>query len=225
MSFLKEKYNNMKKELVMSTMEIREDLLNKKLDQIETIVRENLKQILGDKGNIEAMQLLLECNCLKITPPQQEPPMMSFLTIDSLNDYHHGNSIKPGNIKINMKRLIDSLPEIVTATVSIINDITILKICAAIIIWKMLRNVSTIEIKKEQAIIIVALWKNCNEKHIISLEDGYKNSNMLYKQVDGSKFTWDQYIFIIEELEKIESIKLTENGIWLCEWVSKNYVD
>lgn len=209
----------------MSTMEIREDLLNKKMNQIETIVKESLMLTSLDKENIEATQLLLECNCLKITPPQQEPPMMSFLTLDSLNNYHQGRSIKPGNIKINIKRLIDTLPEIVTATVSVISGITIIKICAAIAIWKKLRDVSTIDIKKEQAIIIFALWKNCNEKHIISLEDGYRDSNMLCKQATESEFTWERYISTIEELEKIGCVKLTNDGIWLCEWVSKNYVD
>lgn len=209
----------------MSTLEIREDLLNKKINQIETIVKESLIQTSLDKENIETTQLLLKCNCLKITPPQQEPPMISFLTLDSLNNYHQGRSIKPGNIKLNIKRLIDTLPEIVTATVNVISGITILKICAAIAIWKKLRNVATIDIKKEQAIIIFALWKNCNEKHIISLEDGYRDSNALCKQVTESEFTWAQYISIIEELEKIGCVALTNDGIWLCEWVSKNYVD
>lgn len=143
----------------MSTMEIREDLLNKKMNQIETIVKESLMLTSLDKENIEATQLLLECNCLKITPPQQEPPMMSFLTLNSLNNYHQGRSIKPGNIKINIKCLIDTLPEIVTATVSVISGITIIKICAAIAIWKKLRDVSTIDIKKNKLLLFLRYGK------------------------------------------------------------------
>lgn len=221
-----EKYTILhKRMLIMSTMKVREDLFNEKMIQIENVVQKSLMQISLGEDNMEVTQFLLKCNCLNITPPQQEPPMMSLLTIDSLNNYHHGRSIKPGNIKINIKHLIDTLPEIVTATVSVISDITILKVCAAISIWKMLRDISTIEIKKEQAIIIVVLWKNCNEKHIISLEDGYSNANLLCKQVDEKEFTWEQYVSIIEELEKIECIELTNGGIWLREWVSKEYVD
>lgn len=90
---------------------------------------------------------------------------------------------------------------------------------------KSLRHISTIEIKKEQAIIIVMLWKNCNEKHIISLEDGYRNANTFCKQVGESEFTWDKYVSIIDELEKMDCIELTDDGVWLREWMSKNYVN
>lgn len=48
---------------------------------------------------------------------------------------------------------------------------------------------------------------------------------MLCKQATESEFTWERYISTIEELEKIGCVKLTNDGIWLCEWVSKNYVD
>lgn len=209
----------------MSTMEVREDLLKNKIDEIEKVVQESLMQISLDSDKANITQFLFESDCLNITPPQQEPPMMSFLTIDSINNYHHGSSIKPGNIKINIKHLINKLPEIVTETVSVISDKTILKVCAAISVWKMLRDVSTIEIKKEQAVVIIALWKNCNKNHIISLEEGYRDVNLLYKQVEANEFTWEQYISIIEELERMNCVELTDDGIWLCEWVSKKYTN
>lgn len=206
-------------------METRKDLYNKKMKQIESVVQEGFMKMSLSGDNKKIVQDLLECNCLNVTSPQQEPPRLCYITVDSFNDYHHGNTIKPGNIRINIKILIDKIPEIIADSVSIISDIDILKICAVISIWKMLRDISTIELKKEQAIVIVALWKKCNRKHMVSLEDGYRNANMLCKQIDENEFTWEQYISIIEELEKIECIELNNDGIWLCEWVSRKYED
>ncbi len=61
----------------------------------------------------------LESGGLLITPPQQEPPMMHMLVMDSLSNYNKGESIKPGNIKLNIRHLIELLPDITAATVEI----------------------------------------------------------------------------------------------------------
>lgn len=134
-----------------------------------------------------------------------------------------GTSIKPGNIKINMKKLIDTLPESVEAGVALAMDIPILKVCAALHIWKMIRNVMSVEITKEQAVVIMSLWKNADERHIISLEKGWDCANRMCRQTSNKEFTQERYTTILEELERIESIKVNEDGIWLCEWVAQRY--
>lgn len=169
------------------------------------------------------MQSFLKSGGLLITPPQQEPPMMHMLIIDSLNNYDKGESIKPGNVKLNIRCLIESLPDLTTATVGIATDITILKVCAALNIWKMLKNIITIEITKEQAIAVVALWDNCNQQQRITLEKGFECFKALYENIETSNCTWEQYIKLISDLEKIGSLELDSNGIWLREWVSKQY--
>jgi len=158
-----------------------------------------------------------------ITAPQQEPFLMHMLTVDSLRDFNKGESIKPGNIRLNIRRLIEHLPDITVATVEIAMDIPILKVCAALNIWKMLRDVSTVRINKEQAITIIALWENCNQQQRITLEQGFECVKALYRQIEEVELTWEQYINTIDELEKIDSLKIDNEGIWLCEWVSKRY--
>ena len=148
---------------------------------------------------------------------------MHMLVMSSLSDYKRGTSIKPGNIKINMKKLIDTLPESVEAGVALAMDIPILKVCAALHIWKMIRNVMSVEITKEQAVVIMSLWKNADERHIISLEKGWDCANRMCRQTSNKEFTQERYTTILEELERIESIKVNEDGIWLCEWVAQRY--
>ena len=159
-----------------------------------------------------------------LTPPQQEPPMLHMLMVDSLNNYNKGESIKPGNIKLNIRHLIEFLPDLTAATVEIVMDIPILKVCAALNIWKMLRAVTTVEITKEQAIVVVALWDNCNQQQRITLEKGFECFSSLYENIEASNCTWEQYIKLISDLEKIGSLELDSNGIWLREWVSKRYI-
>ena len=81
----------------------------------------------------------------------------------------------------------------------------------------------TLPITKEQAIAIIALWGNCNQQQRITLEKGFECFKSLYGNIEISECTWEQYIKVISDLEKIGSLKLDDDGIWLCEWVSKKY--
>lgn len=164
-------------------------------------------------------------NYLSITPPEEEPPMMQFLTIDSLKNYNSGQSIKAGNIILNIRKLISTFPNVIAASVSISYDIPILKICAALSIWKELHDVFTIEITREQAIVLVALWKNCDNTQHISLSDGFIAVNTLYKNLDDCVMNQTTYNRIIDQLINLKCIEVTDERIWLREWISRRYVN
>lgn len=205
-------------------LENRNDLLENKKAEIASIIEKTSISLREeDISSKDIMQSFLESGGLLITPPQQEPPMLHMLIIDSLSNYNKGESIKPGNIKLNIRHLIESLPGLTEATVGIAMDIPILKVCAALNIWKMLRDITTVVITKEQAIAVVALWENCNQQQRITLEKGFECFKSLYENIETSECTWEQFIKLINNLEKIGSLKLDSNGIWLCEWVSKRY--
>lgn len=205
-------------------LENRNDLLESKQDEILSIIeRTSILLREEDISSKDILQSFFKSGGLVITPPQQEPPMMHMMVVDSLKNYNKGESIKPGNIKLNIRHLIDFLPDLTAATVEIATDIPILKVCAALNIWKMLRDVTTVEITKEQAIVVVALWDNCNQQQRITLEKGFECFRTLYENIETSNCTWEQYIKLISDLEKIGSLELDSNGIWLCEWVSKRY--
>lgn len=205
-------------------LENRNDLLEiKKAEMVSVIERTSISLREENISSQDIMQSFLKSGVLLITPPQQEPPMMHMMIIDSLSNYNKGESIKPGNVKLNIRHLIESLPDLTAATVEIATDIPILKVCAALNIWKMLRNITTVEITKEQAIAVVALWNNCDQQQRITLEKGFECFKSLYKNIETSNGTWEQYIKLITDLERIGSLKLDSNGIWLCEWVSNRY--
>lgn len=204
-------------------LENRNDLLEIKQAEILSIIERTSISLQEDISSKDILQSFLKSGGLVITPPQQESPMMHMLVLDSLHNYNKGESIKPGNIKLNIRHLIECLPDLTEAAVGIATDIPILKVCAALNIWKMIRTVTIVEITKEQAIVVVALWDNCNQQQRITLEKGFECFRFLYENIETSNCTWEQYIKLISDLEKIGSLELDSNGIWLCEWVSKRY--
>ena len=149
---------------------------------------------------------------------------MQFLTMDSLRNYRDGRSIKPGNILLNIRKLMETIPEVVTVGAGMVCDNLIVTICGALSLWIKLRDIATINISKEQAFAIVALWRNCNSCHQISLNDGFVATFDLFNQYGEPELTISKYNMIIDSLVKIESIELTEGIIWLREWISKKYI-
>lgn len=205
-------------------MENGNDLLKRKKLEITAIVAKacNVQQC-DNQYSDEILKSLFSSGGLVMTSPQQEPPKMHMLTMDSLYDFHKGESIKPGNIKLNIRHLVESLPELTAACVGIALDIPILKVCAALNIWKMLRDITTVEITKEQAIAVVALWENCDQHQRIELKKGFDCFHSLCSKIDVSECTWEHYLKIIDELVELGSIKLDDSSIRCCEWVSRKY--
>ena len=212
--------NNLNREVLI--LEDRDDLLEIKRNEIISII-EKTRILLHEEGtdSKKIMDSFLESGGISFTPPQQMPPMMRMLTIDSLN--YKGESIKPGNIKLNIRCVIEHLSDLIENTVEFATGISILRVCAILNIWKVLKDITTVEITKEQAITIISLGENCNQQKRITLEKGFKCFKNFYESIEKCEGTWEQYIKIVNDLEKIGSLKLDINGIWLCESVNITY--
>lgn len=83
------------------------------------------------------------------------------VTIDSISNFKKGESIKPRNIKLNIRNLGKSSPDLTEAIVEIAVDIPILKVYATLNFWKMLRDITTVEVTKEQP-SDYSFMGNCN---------------------------------------------------------------
>lgn len=207
-------------------MKQRTDLQNNVTQQLKTTIAETLSNVFSNQNNDVSLiyNNLVRSRFVSISPPLEEPPMMQLLTMDSLRNYKDGSSIKPGNILLNIRKLIEAIPEVVSIGAGMVSDNHIVTVCGALSLWLKLRDIATINISKEQAFVIVALWKNCNSNHKISLDDGFIATNNLFDQYGEPEIASLKYNMIIDSLVKIECIELTEEIIWLREWISKNYI-
>lgn len=196
----------------------------------EAKLESKISRYLGklNKENVDSSsfyQELVDTGFIVITAPQEDPPKMSFITIDCLKNYLSGSSTKPGNIRLNMKTLISSIPDLTVCTFSIAMDNHILKLCAALEIWKTIQNVCTVDISKDQAFVIVALWKNCNSYQQITTEDGYTASAKLYQEYGEQPLTDIKYNQTLDTLIELRCIEIEKDVIWLRERISKKYID
>lgn len=173
----------------------------------------------------DVFKQLVDSGFISITSPMENPMTMSYITLGSFKNYNDGESIKPGNIRLNIKNLIETIPDIVSLGIGMASENQIITICGALNLWLKLRGVVSVSISKDQAFVIVALWKSCNSKHEISLKDGYKATNKLLQQYGENKISNTKYHNLIGTLVEIQSIELKEDKILLIEHISKKYID
>ena len=207
-------------------MQKRIDLQDAALQQLKNVFTEALSASRANEGvNASwAFDSLLQTRFISITPPLEKPLTMQLLTLASLRDYKNGSSIKPGNIVLNIKELIEAIPEVVSIGAGMVCDNLVITVCGAFSLWLKLRDIATVSITREQAFTIVALWKSCNSAHKISLDDGFIATNVLLKQYGESEITNLKYNIVIDSLIKMQCIELTEGIIWLREWISRSYI-
>ena len=207
-------------------MQKRIDLQDAALQQLKNVLTEALSASRVNEGvNVSwVYDSLLQTRFISIAPPLEESPTMQFLTLDSLRNYKNGGSIKPGNIILNIKELIEAIPEVVSIGTGMACNNLVFTVCGAFSLWLKLRDIATVCITREQAFIIVALWKSCNAAHKISLDDGFVATNVLLKQYGEPEITNLKYNIAIDSLIKMQCIELTEGIIWLREWISRSYI-
>ena len=207
-------------------MQRRDDLQDKAVQQLQLAINEKLSEFLADEDINTSLiyNNLVKYGFVSITPPLEEPVIMHCLTFDSLKNYRDGNSIKPGNILLNIKNLIEAIPEMTSIGAGMVCENPLIIVCGAFSLWLKLRDIATLKISQEQAFVIIALWKNCDMSHKISLNNGFDATNNLLKQYGESDITYLKYNYIIDSLVKMKCIEITEGTIWLREWISQEYI-
>jgi hypothetical protein len=213
----------------------RTDLQYGVINSLKTEMFVNLKDIMfSDEQDVskvfdilnvsKVFDILNGCGFISITPPLGEPPMLCNLTLDSLSDYRNGSSIKPGNIRLNMRKLIEAVPEIVSIGAGMTCDNLVVIVCGALSLWNKLKSIATIDINKEQAFVIVALWRKCNLFRRISLGDGFVATNDLLGKYGETEITSAKFNKIIDSLIKLQCVELYGEVIWLRERISAKYL-
>lgn len=207
-------------------MQKRDDLKEKRIREMKNLVLEDqLIKSYSDKIDINVIiEEVFQSDSIQVTCPLEPEPVMEFLTIERISrGSYKGQSIKPGNITLNIKKLIKELPDIALLVPNLAYDAWWLKVSAFLVLWRSLYRQATLELSNEHATAIVALWSNCNNEQRINKEKGYEITKGLFEQLELDILTWEKYMQLLLDLEKNAHLEIDDNGIWMREWVSVKY--
>jgi hypothetical protein len=164
--------------------------------------------------------LIIEKYC-RITEPKSENPTTEFLTIDSKKK--KGSSIKPGNIFLNMRKLIIDSSEIGLTIAGVAAQPYLIPL-AALVIWNKVWSRIKIDLDESHAMTIKLMWENRDkERNWIEEEKAFRLYNDYLESLNRNTIVLREFQSILSDLERMKCIEKTGNGIWwLREWVKKS---
>ena len=158
---------------------------------------------------------------VQISAPMNPPIEIRMITMDSMGR-DGARSRKPGNIILNLRKLLQIVPDI-TITAAGVTGPTWLLPFIALHIWNKLWTGSKVDLDQKHAVTICALWKNRNNENKISEEAGFEKANLIFQQLKLPVLSKSEYTQIINDFLYLNCIEIEEGIIWLREWVRVSY--
>ena len=157
----------------------------------------------------------------RITPPSRGPIVIQMLTMDSMGR-NGGSSHKLGNIFLNLKNLIEFIPDVVLTGAGIAGQPWVIPF-AGLHIWITLWKSSGIDLDKNHAMAIYAMWTHRNPQNRISEDDAYARTNEHLISCGFPTLNKTEFTKVVDALCGMECIELDSGIIWLREWVKITY--
>ncbi len=132
-------------------------------------------------------------------------------------------SVKFANVFINLHNLMQNLPEMTSMAVGIAINMPVLKVCSALSFIKMIYNIMSVSISESQSKVLIALWKNCNNKQRIKLDEAFICVNKFNEKNNIGLISWKDYNKVLDELSKLYCIKIEDSVIILKESLHKSF--
>jgi hypothetical protein len=156
-----------------------------------------------------------------ISPPLN-PPLLMELTVMSNLGRGGGKSRKPGNIRLNWRRLFELVPDVTLAGAGAATAHWLIPF-AALYVWMKLWNAATVNIEEEDAFFLYSLWLHRNDESRISEDEAFSKTESLIKNHGLPLIKRETFDQAINKLRSLECIELDGGVIWLREWVIIKY--
>jgi len=178
------------------------------------------RTMLGD-GHSELANRIVDAFCT-INPPQ-DPPMMIEMITANHGGFGGGRSRKPGNIVLNWRRLVRDSSDLVLTGAGAAASPWLIPF-AALSIFNKLWTHSSVELTREQASCLFAMWNHCGTDHRISSDEAFAECSALFAVFKWPTLERDAFDAILRDLECLRCIERPDDDtIWLREWVRTRY--
>ncbi|MGI2914296.1 hypothetical protein [Vibrio alginolyticus] len=195
---------------------------DEKLSEIQTKVNDYLV-IAGISKNEQLAKQIVD-NYVKVTPPEKEHHLMHMITMDHISGRNGGKSVKLGNIRLNMRNLIEAISAGVFTTLSV-NDQQWAIPFAAALLWNSLWKNLEVELTSSEVVVLVTLHKVA-EKKVVNLpeRDLLERVNQRMDMYEMPQLSSKDLKFALKQLSAINSIDLNSDGsIFAKEWIQVKY--
>ena len=193
-------------------------------------ILEYLSGMLNNEIDPELLDLQLDTIC-SITPQVYEDELFGpedkqrgQVRLHTDSGIEGGFSVKPGNIRINFKKVLDTVAETGLSVFEALEHPWLLLVVGLLTTKKAL-NLAKIKIEERHAMVIASLWKLRNAVDLRVPRKGLaERINEIFKQLNKNLLTDMELDSILSDLDDMKCIRLNSDGtVSLIEEVIVTY--
>jgi hypothetical protein len=162
-----------------------------------------------------------------VAPPEKEIRSMALVLTSSYSGAGGGKSTKPGNVKINLVKLIGGLA---SGSLVFVGGTGALPawafVMAAISLWTSLKGITTVNVTENEVAVLLTLWSLKDSDNVVHKSDNdiHDAANSYLTKQGRNGIGIADIRVAIQNLSKIGSIKPSRSGGWfVAEWVKVRY--
>lgn len=158
----------------------------------------------------------------QLTPPKDPPVLMHLINLYDFGA-RGGDTRKPGNLRLNWKKLFGELGDIVLNATGAI-AVPLLIPFAALSLWNKLWSHSSIPLSREHATALYAMWQGRDTNNRIGETNAHEKTGLLFQLYQWPSIELHAFTLILRDLESLQCIeRKVGDSIWLREWVKTTY--
>jgi hypothetical protein len=196
-------------------MPVDEESGKKKLDEISAVFSQDLPPV----ESAPAVKAALR-EYIRITPPERDD-LLYHITVHQ-GGWGGGRSMKPGNIRLNMRQLITALANGTLAAVGAF-QVPWTAVLGALVVWDGLYSAASVDLSERDASVMWTLWISCDDNRTVSSQGLLQLVNAERDRCGRVLLSDMELQDALERLKKMRSIERWSKDPsrwWLREWVS-----
>jgi len=180
---------------------------------------------IGLKDSSDQISNKIVSSCISVSPPEKKKLVHHLLGM-VFSGRRGVKSTKPGNIVLNIHKLVEAIASGAFVAVSAY-QVPWLGLFGLILLWNYLSSSAQVDLSENDAAVIWTMWVHRDrENNEISENELLGKVNDHLAKYDRASITQKDMEFSIKRLEEIKSIKRSRKNPkywWLCERIAPTY--
>lgn len=130
-----------------------------------------------------------------------------------------GVSVKPGNIRLNWRRLFEKTPELVLAGAGV-TQVWLIPF-AALCLWNLVRSLATVRLSPDHGTVMYALWHHDVSTRRFEEEAARGIVNAFRAAHELPPLGVIPFGELVSDLARLGCVEITDGRLWLREWTQR----
>jgi hypothetical protein len=186
----------------------------------EELANEVERALIGKVADPRGLAKAIIASFAQVTPgtvKAEAPTRIDY--IDISKPFGSGTSIKPGNIRLNWKKLFEKTPELVLTGAGVTQ--MWLVPFAALYLWNLVWSLAKVELSPDHGSTMYALWNAVPGRRRFAETEALEIVNRFRVNNSVQSLSSSEFAALVDDLVRLDCIELAAGQIWLREWIRK----